>query len=258
MSSPVLCNPSKHFNSLSYFSCRPLLTPSSAPSVPGMAPGGYFLVLFFGFVWFGFETALQKVSWSESWYLKICWCPCGKLCVIIFSTNSADRSLTIYVPPPLLCATEKSIVDFFPKSFQFLWQVSVLPKPESVAFLCTAASIGSPKCGWTEKAASWEYCLGPVPCFSFQMNIAFQAENSQVPKSSDMSPSLSFIFLLLNPSCCNLHSKPYKCKQIGFCNFTFHSEKAHKTSVSSVSCSDSKGSLWQKLSTWITAGPLLN
>lgn len=205
------------------------------------------------------ETALQKISWSESWHLKICWCPCGKLSVIIFSTSSADRSFTICVPPPLLCPTEKKYSGLSSKLIQIFETGFYAPE----AWICCLSVhcckyLGSPKCGWREKAASWEYQLGPVPCFSFQMNIAFQAENSQVPKISETPPSLSFIFLLLNPSCCNLHSKPYKCKQIGFCNFTFHSEQAHKTSVNSVSCSDSKGSLWEKLSTWITAGSLLN
>lgn len=42
---------------------------------------------------------------------------------------------------PCCVLLKKSIVDFLPNSFRFLRQVFTLLKPESVAFLCTAASI---------------------------------------------------------------------------------------------------------------------
>lgn len=53
------------------------------------------------------RKSVAKTFWSESWHLKICWCPVESFCLIIFTTSSADRSFTVCVPPPLFCATVK-------------------------------------------------------------------------------------------------------------------------------------------------------
>lgn len=230
MPSPVLCKPTKHVNSLSYFSCGPFLAHSSVTFSSLAAPG----------ISLTDQKHLCKNVLIRVMAFKDLLMPLWKNCVIIFSANSADGSFAVC--SPLLLASGNNIVDFFSKCIQIFVIIEIgfcAPK----IYICYLSVhsfryLASPEFGCRGDALSWEYQLDPVPGFSLQVDIAVQAENRDweccplqrcsswliaMPKISEERPLLQWILFSSSGTTAAafyIQPTPYECKQVGFCSFT--------------------------------------
>lgn len=240
MSSPVPCKPTKHFNSLSYFSCGPFLAPSSVSFFSSTAAPG----TSFTDQKHRCKNVLIRIMSFKDLLMPL-W---KKLCHYLFSQ---------FCWQVLYCLCLFSLVACFQKKYSGLFskfiQIFVIIEigfcaPKACICYISVHSfryLVSPKFGWRGKALSWEYQLDPVPCFSLQVDIALQAENRDWECCSlqemffvllwclrfqRRGPCFNeFYFPPLEPQLLQFTFNPLQMQTNRI--LQFHSEEAHKTPV---------------------------